>query len=282
MLPNSLTIGIIQFRTIPGQVEENLDSTVELIASAKSSGAEVVILPEMWPTGYGDIAYRSLSEPVPGRYTEFLTHHAVQHKIHIIAGIPERTSGNELYNASVFVSDEGKIVAKHRKIHLYTPMGEDKIWRSGDSYTVADTKIGRIGLLTCYDGDFPESWRATALMGAQVIFQINAYESPCEDWWNKFYPSAALQNVVWSVLCNAVGDSSGEKPTHFFGQSRIIAPDGQIEAEAPYIPPGGEAESFLLVKTIKVKSRFEEARSKFGNFLRDRRPQAYSVIGQPL
>ncbi|HXY82818.1 MAG TPA: carbon-nitrogen hydrolase family protein [Candidatus Saccharimonadales bacterium] len=282
MLPESLTIGIIQFRTIPGQVERNLESTSALIESAKRSGAEVVVLPEMWPTGYGDIDYRSLSEPIPGRYTEYLMRHAIRHRINLVAGMPERANGNELYNTSIFISDEGKIVAKHRKIHLYTPMGEDKIWRSGNSYTVADTKIGRIGLLTCYDGDFPESWRATSLMGAQVIFQINAYESPCEDWWNKFYPSAALQNVVWGILCNAVGNTSGKKPAHFFGQSRIIAPDGQIEAEAPYIAPGDEAESFLLIKTILVKSRFEEARNKFGNFLRDRRPHTYTVIGQPL
>jgi len=282
MIPDSLTLAIIQFRTRPGQVEENLASTTQLIENAKSKGAEVVILPEMWPTGYGDIDYRHLSAPVPGRYTDFLTRNAVRHKIHIIAGFPEMANGSELYNTSVLVDDEGKIVAKHRKIHLYTSMGEDKIWAPGDSYTVADSKLGRVGLLTCYDGDFPESWRATTLMGAQIIFQVNAYESPCEDWWNKFYPSAALQNVVWAVLCNAVGKTAGKKPAHFFGHSRIIAPDGKIEAEAPYVPPEGEAETYLLIKTIQAKRRFEEARSKFGNFLKDRRPKAYGVITKDL
>ena len=278
MLPESLTIGVVQFKPRWGEVENNLAATSEILSAAAMEGCEVVVLPEMWPTGYGDVDYHTLGAPVPGRYTDFLVRNALRHKIHIVAGFPEIANGSELYNTSVLVDDEGKIVAKHRKIHLYTSMGEDKIWVPGDSYTVADTKLGRVGLLTCYDGDFPESWRATTLMGAQIIFQVNAYESPCEDWWNKFYPSAALQNVVWGVLCNAVGKTAGKKPAHFFGRSRIIAPDGKIEAEAPYVPPEGEAETYLLIKTIQAKSRFEEARSKFGNFLRDRRPKAYSII----
>ena len=280
MIPDSLTLAVIQFRTKPGQVRENLASTAQFIDEAGKNGAEVVILPEMWPTGYGDIDYHSLSASVPGRYTDFLAQNAKRYKIHIVAGFPEIAGGGQLYNTAVLVNDQGEIVAKHRKIHLYTSMGEDKLWLPGDSYTVCDTKLGRVGLLTCYDGDFPESWRATTLMGAQIIFQINAYESPCEDWWEKFYPAAALQNVVWGILCNAVGKTAGKKPAHFFGRSRIIAPDGKIEAEAPYVPPEGEAETYLLVKTISPKSRFEDARNKFGNFLRDRRPGAYSVITQ--
>lgn len=142
-----------------------------------------------------------------------------------------------------------------------------------------DTKFGRVGLLVCYDGDFPESWRINALMGADIVFHVSAYESPCENWWDKFYPAAALQNIVWAVLCNTVGDTVLEgKPLHLFGRSRIIAPDGDIEAEAPYVPPGGKCESFLLVKKVDAKRRLENARSKFGNFIRDRRPEMYGRL----
>jgi len=117
------------------------------------------------------------------------------------------------------------------------------------------------------------------LMGADIVFHISAYESPCENWWDKFYPTAALQNVVWSVLCNTVGDTvlNGE-PLHLFGRSRIIAPDGEIIAEAPYVPKGKNSESYLLVKTIQARKQLAEARSKFGNFIRDRRPEVYGTI----
>ena len=255
-----------------------MNETVELISSAKKEGAELVILPEMWPTGYGEINYKELSAPIPGRYTDFLSENAVRHKIHIIAGMPERGNRDEIHNSSILIDDQGRVIGKHRKIHLYPSVGEDQIWKAGHDFTVTNTRIGRAGLLICYDGDFPECWRANALMGAEIVFHVSAYESPCEDWWNKFYPSAALQNSVWVVQCNAVGDTMVGKPVHFFGRSRIIAPDGRIEAEAPYVAPHEEAESFVLVRTLELRKRFEEARRLYGNLLRDRRPEAYDTL----
>ncbi len=258
-----------------------MNETAELISSANEEGAEVVVLPEMWPTGYGEINYRELSAPIPGLYTDFLSENAVRHRIHIIAGMPESGDGNDIYNiynSSVLIDDKGRVIGKHRKIHLYPSVGEDQIWKAGNDFTVIDTRMGRVGLLTCYDGDFPECWRANALMGAEIVIQINAYESPYEDWWNKFYPSAALQNTVWVVQCNAVGDTMVGKPVHFFGHSRIIAPDGRIEAEAPYVASHEQAESFVLVRTIELRKRFEEARRLYGNLLKDRRPEAYGTL----
>ena len=116
-------------------------------------------------------------------------------------------------------------------------------------------------------------------MGADIVFHISAYESPCENWWEKFYPAAALQNVVWAVLCNTVGDTVLDgKPLHLFGRSRIIAPDGEIVAEAPYVPQGVKSDSYLLVTTIQAKRRLDEARTKFGNFVKDRRPEVYGAL----
>jgi len=283
MIPESLTIGIIQFKPEPGRVEENLMATTQLLSSAAQMGSDLVVLPEMWPTGYGDFDAHKVSHPIPGLYTDFLSESARRHGIHIVAGIPEQGVGGKLHSTAVFLNDKGEIIAKHRKLHLYSLLGEEKTWTAGDGFTVVDTNFGRVGLLVCYDGDFPESWRANAVLGAQVIIQVNAYESPCENWWDKFYPSSALQNVVWGILCNAVGDTSVEnRDVHFFGRSRIIAPDGEIAGEAPYIAPGEDAESFLLVKTVHLRNQFEEARRKFGNFLKDRRPKLYGVLGTNL
>lgn len=280
MLPESLRIGVVQFKPEWGNVEKNLASTVQLIASAKKEGAEVVVLPEVWNPGmYGDLDYTRFWEPIPGRYTDFLTENAKRHRIHIIAGMPERGVGNKLHNASVMISDEGEILGTHRKFQPYTVQGEEKLWTPGPGYTVLDTKIGRVGLMICYDGDFPESWRAYALMGAEIVFHISFYESPCEGWWDKFYPAAALQNSLWSVVCNTVGDTVNRgKPIHAFGRSRIIAPDGEIEAEAPYVAPGEKSESYVLVKTVDARKRFEEARKQFGGFLIDRRVDLYNIL----
>ena len=279
-MPESFTVGVVQLKPRWGDVEYNLAHTTELLESAAKQHCDMLVLPEMWPTGmYGDLDFHKFKQPVPGAFTEFLSEHAKKHSMFIVAGLPERGEGNDLHNTSVLIDEQGSILAKHRKVQVYTFLGEEKVWTPGDHYTVVDTKFGRVGLLVCYDGDFPESWRINALMGADIVFHISAYESPCESWWNKFYPAAALQNVVWAVLCNTVGDTVLEKkPLHLFGQSRIIAPDGEIEAEAPYVAPGGKSESYLLLKTLNAKGRLETARRKYGNFVRDRRPEMYRPL----
>jgi len=218
-------------------------------------------------------------QPIPGEYTDFLAEKAREHSFYVVAGMPERGQRRAMHNSAVLISDKGQLLAKHRKVHLYTPLGENKTWTAGDRFTVVDTKIGRIGLLICYDGDFPESWRTNALMGAELVFHISAYESPCESWWERFYPAAALQNILWAVLCNNVGDTvSDGRPVHFFGRSRIIAPNGETHAEAPNVSPGERGESFLLVDRLDAKRQLEETRRNLKNLVVDRRPELYGML----
>lgn len=283
MLPDSLTIGVVQFKPQWGNVERNLSETSRFLSDAKNQGCEIVVLPEMWPTGmYGDLDMHKFKQPVLGEYTNFLAKEASRHSLYIVAGMPERGNGNALHNTAVLIGKEGRVIAKHRKVHLYTRLGEHKIWTPGNEFTVVDTDFGKVGLLICYDGDFPESWRANALLGADIVFHISAYESPCETWWEKFYPAAAFQNLLWVVMCNTVGDTTTNgKPLHLFGQSQIIAPDGEIQAQAPYVSADEKSESFLMVKQLDARERLEGARSRFGNFLEDRRPELYDTLTKP-
>ena len=283
MLPDSITIGVVQFKPQWGNVQRNLSETLRFFSDAKNQGCEVVVLPEMWPTGmYGDLDMHKFKEPIPGAYTDFLAREASKYSFFIIAGIPERGKGKALHNTAVLIGKDGRVIAKHRKVHPYTRLGEQKIWTPGNEFTVVDTDFGKVGLLICYDGDFPESWRTNALCGADIVFHISAYESPCEAWWDKFYPAAAFQNLLWIVMCNTVGDTViGGKPLHLFGNSRIIAPDGEIECQAPYVSDGEKSESSLLVKRLDVRRRLEDARASFGNLLEDRRPELYGSLAKP-
>ena len=143
-IPELLTIGIIQFKPDPGQVGRNLESTEKLLSSASERGAQIAVLPEMWPIGYGNFDVHKMKQTIPGPYTDFLSQIARHRRMHIVAGIPEEGPGQEIYNTSVLLSDKGEILAKHRKIHLYTALGEEKIWTPGNKFTVADTSIGRV------------------------------------------------------------------------------------------------------------------------------------------
>jgi predicted amidohydrolase len=160
----------------------------------------------------------------------------------------------------------------HRKVHLYRPGGEDAAFAAGSRLRVTQTsRLGTIGVLICFDGDFFESARTLALAGAELVILPAAYESAAERWWDLLYPAQALGNAQWWVMANQCGDNGG---IEFLGGSRVIAPDGEIVASLPRTDSGGVE---YLVTEIDLAQRLRTARQEAGILLTDRRPDAYRL-----
>ncbi|WP_407051544.1 nitrilase-related carbon-nitrogen hydrolase [Methyloraptor flagellatus] len=141
----------------------NLARIEELAANAKAEGAELVVFPELAVSGLVDPA--AAAESIPGPSTWRLMALAKQLKLHLVVGIAE-AAGHTRYNSAVLIGPEG-VVAVHRKLHLNAA---DRAWATaGDSWTVADIPIGRVGLLIGHDAVFPESGRVLSLRGCDVI-----------------------------------------------------------------------------------------------------------------
>lgn len=138
-----------------------------LIAEAAKQKADLVVLGETL-TYYGTGKPMSDSaEPVPGPSTEYFGKLAKQHDLYIVAGLVER-EGKTLYNTAVLIGPDGKVVGKYRKVTL--PRGEIEAGITpGHEYPVFDTRFGRVGMMICYDGFFPEVARALTIHGAEVI-----------------------------------------------------------------------------------------------------------------
>jgi len=140
----------------------------------------------------------------------------------------------------------GTLRAAHRKVYLYAPMDEHKVFTAGSTPTVVHVDgIGQVGLSTCFDGDHPAYARQLRHMGARVVIEPCAYETAAESWWDVLYPANALANGQWWVMVNQCG---GE----LLGKSRIIAPDGSITAEA------GSGISFMSDSLITFQPAIEE------------------------
>jgi predicted amidohydrolase len=146
---------------------ENLKAFGELVDKAGAQKADIVCLPEGTTIVGTQLDYVSGSEPVPGPTTKYLGEVAKRNNLYIVAGLLER-EGEIVYNTSVLIDRQGKLVGKYRKVSL--PREEiDGGVTPGDSFPVFDTDFGRVGMMICWDVTFPEPARELARQGAEVI-----------------------------------------------------------------------------------------------------------------
>ena len=137
-----------------------------LIAEAAQQRADLVVLPEVVTYGSGS-TYLDVAEPIPGPSTEYFGALAKKHGLHIVPGLVER-DGPLIYNVAVLIDPDGRIAGKYRKVCL--PRSEIEAGVTpGHDYPVFDTRFGKVGMMVCYDGFFPEVARELSNRGAEVI-----------------------------------------------------------------------------------------------------------------
>lgn len=139
----------------------------KLIEQAAQKKADLVVLPESI-TVYGTkLPYAECAEPIPGPSTDYFGELAKKHDLYIVVGLYERAK-HLVYNVAVLIGPDGKIVGKYRKVTL--PRGEiEKGVTPGSEYPVFQTRFGKVGMMVCYDGFFPEVARELSKNGAEVI-----------------------------------------------------------------------------------------------------------------
>ena len=220
----------IQFEAEPMRVARNLEAAYRWITRCKQeTGASLIVLPESFTTGFTPLGNANslwdTVEPIPGR----LTHEGVKwaREFGIYLCFPTYERGRErgvIYNSAPILGPEG-ILGVYRKTH---PFPTERLsaggWTTpGVDPLVVSTPIGNIGVVICYDGDFPELARVTALKGAEVICRPSAFMRSF-DQWELTNRARAYDNHVYWVASNLVGkDASG---ANFFGSSMIVHPSG--------------------------------------------------------
>ena len=207
----------------------------EFIAKAKNHGADLVIFPELSLTGYiiRDELFE-LAEKIPGPSTNAIGKIAKKHETYIVFGMPELSgkTAATIYNTAVLVGPEGYI-GKYRKMYLptHSVFEEKRYFRPGYHAGAFETKIGKIGLIICYDIFFPEVCRLTRLEGAQMIVCISASPAVRKAFFETLTVARAIENTAFLAYVNLVGVEDG---LQFWGGSRLIAPNGKIITKAKY------------------------------------------------
>jgi predicted amidohydrolase len=256
-----VTAAAIQFTIALGDIDANLEKVCQGVERVAARGARLVVLPEMWSTGYAYKELRALSE----RTVEVLaavTDLSKKHGMVIVGSLPEPV-GDKVANTA-YILDNGRLLGSYRKLHLFSMMGEDRSLVAGDSFLVVDTSIGRLGTFICYDLRFPELARRLALEGAEIIAVPAEWPKPREEHWRTLLRARAIENQNFIVAANCCGIQG---KLDFFGMSLIIGPKGELLAEGGY-------EATELVAELDL-SAMAEWRRQIPCF-QDRRPEVYT------
>ncbi|AAB91113.1 MULTISPECIES: carbon-nitrogen family hydrolase [Archaeoglobus] len=217
-----IRIALAQQRILPDR-EVNIMKGMSLIKRAIQVRADMVILPEVFNTGFYKHNYETV-EPLEEELS-LLLKISEQKDIMIITGVAER-EGDDLYNSAVIIH-KGKIIGKYRKTHLFPLTNEKKYFKAGDKLEVFETHLGKIGLLICYEVRFPELSRKLVKMGAEIIVIPAEFPKERIDHWRVLLQARAIENQVFVAGVNCV-----EGDLDYGGHSMLIDPMGTVLIEA--------------------------------------------------
>ncbi|HEY5169555.1 MAG TPA: carbon-nitrogen hydrolase family protein [Thermoleophilia bacterium] len=272
--PALLAAGI-QLAAIPGDTDENLAKIERLGRSVARdhAGLDLLVLPELGVTGYSaGERFFDLAEPWPeGGVLRRLSGLAAELDVVLVAGYAEAgETPDVIYDSAAVFDRDGRPVTSYRKTHCLDT--ERRFFANGDELPLVTTSAGRLGVMICWDGAFPEVARTYALAGADLLVMIGAWEDPHVRDWDLVVSARAYDNVVPVVAVNRTGaDGDG----HFSGHSRIVDCLGVTVAEL------GAEEDGLVVGSVDLE-RTRELRAGYGSQLRDRRPELYGAVGAPV
>jgi predicted amidohydrolase len=270
-MQEKMRIALAQIGCEQGNKKKNLETIRKNVAKAKTEGAQLVIFPELSLTGYvvRDQIYE-LAERIPGPTTRIVEKLAKEHKQYIIFGMPEASEKAQatLYNSAVLVGPNG-FIGKYHKMYLptHSVFEEKRYFRPGYQVAVFDTKLGKIGLVICYDIYFPEVLRLTRLKGAQLIVCISASPGIRRSFFETLTIARAIENTAFLAYVNMAGIEDG---LQFWGGSRLVGPAGGIIAQAKY-----DEEDFVIAEMDYADAKAVEA---FVPTLRDLRPELFDKL----
>ncbi|MCX5534812.1 carbon-nitrogen hydrolase family protein [Streptomyces sp. NBC_00006] len=257
---------LLQSSGHPGSTAANLKVLDAAAGRAAAAGAGVLVTSEMFLTGYaiGDDVAR-LAEPADGDAADAIAEIAHRHGLAVAYGYPER-AGGAVFNSVQLISAEGARLANYRKTHLFGCFEREQFTPGDQPVVQAEVNGLRVGLMICYDVEFPENVRAHALAGTDLLLVPTAQMHPFQFVAESVVPVRAFENQMYVAYVNRVG---AEGEFEFVGLSTLAGPDGVARARA------GRGEELVFAD---ADPDFLAASRAANPYLSDRRPGLYGSL----
>jgi len=251
----------------------NAERAIAKLKGLKGDGVELAVFPEAYLTGYcvtSTEAAASIAIPASHESLRQLKQASEELDMLVVVGFAE-VDGENLYNSAALF-EPGKDVRYYRKTHL-PDLGLDKFVCPGDAIDVFETRLGKIGVLICFDLRPPEATRSLALQGAELVVLPTNWPVGAEVSADHIAIARAGENRVFVVTCNRVGEENGFR---FIGRSKIVNPGGQVLAA------GADEETVLVAdldlsvarqkRTVTIPGLYET------DVFTSRRPELYEPL----
>lgn len=251
----------------PADTAEALQRLDAAAAQALVQGAELLITPEMFMTGYaiGADHVAALAEPADGPLAQSVAALAQRHGIAIVYGYPEQNPNGRPFNAAQAIAADGTRLMNTRKTHLFGDLDRAQFSPGDAASQVFEWRGWKLGLLICYDVEFPETVRLLALQGADAVLVPTANIEPFDEVQRVLLPARALENSLYLAYANACGR---EGPLVYNGLSCAIGPDGLVRH------PADKGEALRVVRLDAAVLQHRRSHSQRPG----RRPDLYSPL----
>jgi predicted amidohydrolase len=262
-----MKIALLQTPGRIADVEGAFTHMAEAAGRAASEGADILLLPEMYLSGYniGPTNARELAITQTGPEMARAEKIAKTNNIALAFGYPERV-GEHVANSAILIGPDGKILLNYRKSHLFGALDRAMFKHVGDEFPITELHGFKIALLICYDIEFPEPARRLALAGVDILLIPTAQMQPYEQVATHVIPARAYENQLYVAYANHTGDDDG---LAYIGLSSICGPDGAVLAAA------GKTETMLFATADRAHLAVVR---KTDPLLADRRPELYTPL----
>ncbi|MFZ3576885.1 carbon-nitrogen family hydrolase [Virgibacillus sp. DJP39] len=257
------TIAMIQLDINYGEPQSNYIRAAKYIEEAAGDGADTILLPELWTTGYDLTRLDDIADEYAKESIAFLKKQAKMHHVNLVGGSVAENCDDGVRNTLLVVNSNGELVHKYSKLHLFQLMDEHLYLEDGKDEAVFELSGVRSSGFICYDIRFPEWMRKSALKGAKFMYVVAEWPKARINHWRILLQARAIENQCYIIACNR----SGKDPKNEFGgMSLIIDPWGEIVAE------GSEQEEIVVGEVNP--SLVDDVRERIPVF-RDRREDRY-------
>lgn len=260
-----MRISCIQMNMLENRPAENRAHAEALVrAAVKADRPDTVVLPETWNLGFAPGSMDAAAADRDGQETiALMSALSKELSVNIVAGSVVSRRADGIYNTAYVFDRTGACVASYDKTHLFSPMGEDRVFHKGDHLCRFPLDGVQCALIICYDLRFPELIRSLALPGLDVLFVVSQWPAVRVPHLTTLSHARAIENQMFVALCNSCGTAAG---TVYGGHSAIIDPLGTTLSQA------GDQETTI---TSDCNSETLTAIRSSIPVFRDRRPELY-------
>jgi omega-amidase len=231
-----LKIACVQMDIAFGNPDRNYETAEKLIQASIHEQPDLIVLPELWTTGYDLTRLDDIADQGANKTVKFLKQLALEYGVHLVGGSVANQTEKGVKNTLLVINRKGELIHQYSKLHLFKLMDEHLYLEAGTEKGLFEIENLPFAGMICYDIRFPEWVRTHTAEGAKALFVVAEWPIARLSHWRALLIARAIENQCYVIACNR----SGKDPNNqFAGHSMIIDPWGEVISEA------GENEEIL-------------------------------------